>query len=216
MLLMERHFGEQLLGFLVVNGRVYDHVVSLAPVHGRRYLVLVAELQRVNHTKNLVKVPARGSGVGNRQANNFLRVDDEDGPDREGETLAVTVRSILLVKHVVQRGDLSIRIGYNRELDISGAVLGAVLVDIHNPFVVILEIIGRNTDDLDIALCKVVCATSDLAELGGADRGEVSGMREEDGPRTTDPFVELDQTSCSLSLEIGGDATETEGGHDTI
>jgi hypothetical protein len=43
---MERHFGEQLLGFLVVNGRVYDHVVSLAPVHGRRYLVLVAELQR--------------------------------------------------------------------------------------------------------------------------------------------------------------------------
>jgi hypothetical protein len=123
---------------------------------------------------------------------------EDDRTHREGETLAVTVRSILLVKHVVQRGDLSIRIGYlvhdrqraedterarihNRELDISGAVLGAVLVDIHNPFVVILEIIGRNTDDLDIALCKVVCATSDLAELGGADRGEVSGMREEDG-----------------------------------
>ena len=120
-----------------------------------------------------------------------------DRTHREGETLAVTVRSILLVKHVIQRGDLSVRIGYlvhdrqraedtervrihNRELDIGGAVLGAVLVDIQDPLVVILEIVGRNTDDLDVALCKVVCATSDLAELGGADRGEVSGMREED------------------------------------
>lgn len=42
---MEGHVGEQLLGFLVVNGRVHDHVVSLVPVHGRRHLVLVAKLQ---------------------------------------------------------------------------------------------------------------------------------------------------------------------------
>lgn len=123
---------------------------------------------------------------------------EDDRTHREGETLAVTVRGILLVEHIVQRGDLSVRIGYlvhdrqrandaeraqiyNRELDIGRAVLGAVLVDIHDPFVVILEIVGRNTDDLDIALCKVVCATGDLAELSGADRGEVSGVRKEDG-----------------------------------
>lgn len=44
----------------------------------------------------------------------------------------------------------------------------------------ILEAVGRNADDLDVALCKVVCTTSDLAELSGAYRGEVSRMREED------------------------------------
>ena len=37
---------------------------------------------------------------------------DHDRAHREGETLVVPVRSVLLVKHVVQRGDLSVRIGY--------------------------------------------------------------------------------------------------------
>lgn len=44
-----------------------------------------------------------------------------------------------------------------------------------------VETVGRNADDLDVALGKVVCTTGDLAELSGADRGEVSRMREEDG-----------------------------------
>lgn len=94
----------------------------------------------------------------------------------------------------------------------------------------ILEIVGRNTDDFDVTLCKVFCVTSNLAELGGADRRKVSGMREENGleavetrvvearkmsyPRSTDPFVKFDVALCSLSLEVGGDVTETKGGHD--
>lgn len=45
----------------------------------------------------------------------------------------------------------------------------------------VLETVGRNTDDLDVALGKVGFTTSDLAELSGANRGEVSRMREEDG-----------------------------------
>lgn len=37
---------------------------------------------------------------------------EDDHTCREGETLVVTVCSILLVKHVVQCRDLSVRIGY--------------------------------------------------------------------------------------------------------
>ena len=87
----------------------------------------------------------------------------------------------------------------------------------------IFETVGRNTDDLDVALGKVTCTTGDLAKLSRADRGKVSGMREEDGlgrkmrsgwakqgrpyPGLADPFVEIDWASRSLSLEIGGDTT---------
>ena len=70
---------------------------------------------------------------------------------------------------------------YNRELDIGGAVLGTELVDVLDPLVVIVETVGRNTDDLDVTLCKVGSTASDLAELSSANRGEISGMREEDG-----------------------------------
>lgn len=37
--------------------------------------------------------------------------EKDDRTHSEGETLAVTVRSILLIKHVVQCGDLPVRIG---------------------------------------------------------------------------------------------------------
>lgn len=70
---------------------------------------------------------------------------------------------------------------YNREFDIGGAELGSKVADIFDPLVVIVETVGRNTDHLDVAFCKVFLTASDLAELGGADRGEISGMREEDG-----------------------------------
>jgi hypothetical protein len=52
---------------------------------------------------------------------------------------------------------------YDRESDFGGAVLGTVLIDILHPRLVVVETVGRDADDLDIALCKVICTASNLA-----------------------------------------------------
>lgn len=70
---------------------------------------------------------------------------------------------------------------YNREVDIGGAELGTIVANVLDPLVVVFETVGRDADHLDVALCKIVLATGDLAELGGADRCKVTGVREENG-----------------------------------
>lgn len=95
----------------------------------------------------------------------------------------------------------------------------------------VFEAIGRNPNEFDIALSKVISAASDLAKLSGADGCEVSGMREENRlhghlstsrgsshkklahPRVADPFVELDRSSSSLCFKIGGNVSKAKGGH---
>ena len=81
------------------------------------------------------EVPSSRGRVRDRQANNLLRVDDEDGADlikvrykgehsiatiqnrvcetaySEWQSLSITVRRVKCIQHVIQRGDLAIRIG---------------------------------------------------------------------------------------------------------
>jgi len=72
-------------------------------MNGRAYhTVLVTKLQRVDDTEDLVEVATRRCRVRDSQADDLLRVDDEDGADGERETLRVDVRRILVIKHVVQ------------------------------------------------------------------------------------------------------------------
>ena len=66
-------------------------------------------------------------------------------------------------------------------MDVGGTVLGTIFVDVLDPLVVIVETVGRDADHLDVAPCKVARTARDLAELGGADGGEISGVGEEDG-----------------------------------
>lgn len=47
----------------------------------------------------------------------------------------------------------------------------------------VLEPVGGDTNDFDVAFGKVGCAPGNLAELGGADGSEVSRMGEKDGLR---------------------------------
>lgn len=70
---------------------------------------------------------------------------------------------------------------YNWELDVGGSDLGAVFIDVFHPLLMFFEAIGRNANNLDVALRKVGSAAGDLTKLSGAHRCEVSGMREQDG-----------------------------------
>ena len=44
----------------------------------------------------------------------------------------------------------------------------------------LFEPVGRNANDLDVALFKVLLTTSYLTELGSANGGEISRVRKED------------------------------------
>jgi hypothetical protein len=67
---------------------------------------------------------------------------------------------------------------YDGELDVGGPDFAAKVVDVLDPLVVVVEVVGGDADDLDIALCKVLRAARDLAELSRADRCEICSMNE--------------------------------------
>lgn len=90
--------GEELLGLLVLDGWVDNDIVTWDPVDWGGNAVLVTGLEGVNDTENLGGVAAGGGWVGEDQADSLLWVDDEDGADREGDTLGVDVANILVVK----------------------------------------------------------------------------------------------------------------------
>ena len=62
---------------------------------------------------------------------------------------------------------------YDGVVDVGWAELGAVLFDILDPSMVLIKIIGRETNELHAASGKVLGTTSDFTELGGANGGKV-------------------------------------------
>lgn len=69
---------------------------------------------------------------------------------------------------------------HNRELDISRSKLCTEIVDVLDPFVVILQPIGRDTNNLHVSFGKVIGSSSDFPELRSAYGSKVTGVREED------------------------------------
>lgn len=62
---------------------------------------------------------------------------------------------------------------YDGELDVSWANFLADVVDVVNPGLVRIEVVGRQADDLDATSSKVGGATSDLSEFSRADLGRI-------------------------------------------
>jgi len=210
---VEGDLGEEHFGLIIGNGRVDNDIVTLVPVNWGSYAVFIAKLQRVYNTENLIKVSSSRGRISKSQANDFLGINHEYSADRKGKTLCITVSRILLVKHIIEGGDFPVLVGNDGELHVGWSVSSAEVVDIFDPLVVVFEAIGRNSNEFNIALSKVISAASDLAELSGADGCKVSGMREENRPRVADPFVELDGSNSSLCFKIRGNISEAKGGH---
>jgi len=92
-------------------------------------------------------------------------------------------------QHAVELRDLERRIADHRV--VRGDALR--LTDVLGPLRVVRDRVDREADDLRVALVELALDARHVAELGGADRREVLGMREEHGPPVTDPLVELDR-----------------------
>jgi hypothetical protein len=76
------------------------------------------------------------------------------------------------------------------------------LADVDRPLLVVLDRIDGKADHLDAAFLEFGLQRRHAAELGGADRREILGMREKHAPAVAQPFVETDRAFGSVRLEI--------------
>jgi hypothetical protein len=83
------------------------------------------------------------------------------------------------MKWKVQRSEKHACSTYDGELDVCVTEFGSILIDILYPGVVVLKTVGRNANELDATFFEVGGTTSDLTQLSGTNRSEVSRMREE-------------------------------------
>src|SRR5690349_7286740 len=185
---------------LVLQGRDDDHVVSALPIGGSRDLVRIGELQRVDDAQDLLEVPARAGGVGDEGADLLVRIDEEYRAHRER---VVRFR----VDHVVEVRDLAVRIGEDRIVELT--ILGLFVV--LRPLSVAVYGIDADREDLDVSALELLGQVRDAAKLGGADRGEVLGVREQHAPALAEPLVKVDATRGRVLVEVGGDAADVEG-----
>ena len=68
--------------------------------------------------------------------------------------------------------------------------------------------VDREADDLHAAAVELRLDLGHVAELGGADRGEVLRVGEEDHPGAVDPVVEVDRSLAGVRFEIGGNVAK--------
>src|SRR5262244_2291467 len=66
----------------------------------------------------------------------------------------------------------------------------------------IIDRVDAEPEDLGVALVELRLQARHVAELGGAHRREVLGMREQDGPAIADPIVEVDLALGGLRREV--------------
>jgi len=197
---------ELLLSILSRDGRGNDDIVTGKPVDGAGDTVLVSGLQSIDDTQDLGGVTAGGGGVGHDQTNLLGGVDNEDGADSQSHALGVDVGGVLVVDHVEGVGDLALGVGDNGELEVGAGNL----IDVLDPAVVGLDMVGTETNELDTARGELGLELGEGAQLGGTDGGEVIGVGEEDGPLVTDELVEVDGTVGGLGIEVRGSRAQAE------
>jgi len=176
--------------------------------------VLVAGLQAVDDTEDFSCVSAGGGWVGEDETDDLLWVDDKDGTDGEGDSLGVDVGSILVINHVIKKGNLTLLVTNDWELEFG---LGQ-LVDVLDPAIVRVDGVGGKTNQLDTTLGELWFELGEGSELGGANGGVIFWVGEENNPLVADELVEVDGTVSGLSIKVWSDGSETErlgtiGGH---
>src|SRR5690606_32790058 len=160
---------------------------AVLPVGRGGDLVVVGELQRVDHPQDLVEVAPGAGRIGDDQAHLLVRVDDEQRAYGERVT---GVR----VDQVVQTGDLAVGIGQDRKVD--PGVLG--LVDVVDPLDVRVHRVHRQGDGLHAAPGELVLQPGGEAQLGGAHRGEVGRVGKQHAPAVAQPLVKTDATLAGV------------------
>ena len=173
--------GEEFPRLLVGQRRNDDDVLTLLPVHGRRHLVPVRELQGVDDAQDLVEVAPGAGRIGEDGADLPAGIDDEHRPHRES---VVGLR----MDHAVERGDGAIRIADERK----PRARALRRFDVVGPAAMAVHRIHGQADHLHAAALEFGPQLLGVAELGGAHGREIPGMGEKDAPGRPQPFVEAE------------------------
>lgn len=190
--------------------------------------MLIPSLQTVNHTQHLRRIPSRACWIAHDQPNRLLGVDDEDTPDRKSNPLLVHIGGVLVVKHIVEVGDLTGLVTDNGKAE-AGA---GDFVNVFDPTAMALNGVGGETDELSTALsefrlefskgtefCVGILSGSSISASSSvrvhsrtcrAYRGVVLGMAEQHYPFVANELVEVDRTIGRFGLKIGSSASEAE------
>ena len=117
-----------------------------------------------------------------------LRIDDER---------AAVGQALALAHHAEVVGDGAVGVTDHRELDLADGVGGVV------PRLVGEVGVGAHRVDLDTELLELGVVVGEVAQLGGADEGEVGGVEEHDRPLAAQVAVgDRDERAV---VEGGGD-----------
>ncbi len=77
------------------------------------------------------------------------------------------------------------------------------IFDIHSPLTVAAHRVHAETDNLGVPLLEFRLQAGHVTQFRGAHGRKVFGMREQDGPAVTDPFVKIYRALRSFGSEIG-------------
>lgn len=109
-----------------------------------------------------------------------------------------------MIQHVVQICHLPLLVPDDWEAQVGVRDL----VDVAYPSGVRGDGVCGQADELDVALGEFGLEFGESAQLGGADRGVVLWMREEDDPGVADVLVEVDGAGGRLGLEVWSNGAE--------
>jgi hypothetical protein len=182
--------GEDLVCIFVGDGTGDDDVFAVLPVGWGCDLVLCGELNGVEDAEDLVEVAAGGHGIAELQLDLLVGADDEDGAYGcvGGSGAAFAGVAFVGGEHVVELGDLEVYVADHGVVDL----VAGNFFDVNGPFVVVVDGVYAEADDLGSACGELGLQAGHGAEFGGADGGEVLRVGEEDGPVVADPLVEVD------------------------
>lgn len=133
--------------------------------------MLVGELEGLDQTQGLVDVAADGQVVDGDLAEGALGVDDEE--TAQGD-------AFLLDQDAVVARDLEVLVGNQGELQVLAQT--ALLARTLAPGQVCEVAVGGDTQDGGVELLELGEGVVEGEDLGGADKGEVHGVEQEDDP----------------------------------
>ena len=199
---------EDFVRIFVRNCAGDDDVLTLLPVGRRCDLMLRGELDGVEYADDFVEVAAGGHGVGDLKLDALVGANDEDGANGGvvGGCAALAGLAGIGREHVVELGDGEGRVADEGVVDL----VTAYVLDVLRPLAVAFDGVDGEADDLCAALRELLFEAGDSTEFGGADGGEVLGVREENGPAVSDPFMEVQRALRRFGGEIGCNIVDAE------
>ena len=111
-----------------------------------------------------------------------------------------------MIQHVVCQRDLTSLVANDGELQ--GGV--GELVDILDPLMVVIDVVGRQTNQLDASFGKLGFQLCERSQLGRTHWSKVFWMREKHDPFVADELVEVDRSIRRFRFEVGGSRSKAQ------